>query len=64
MRISHPLPFVTALIEALTIALLEPKPGSPGLSRTHRGWLGLCLRGMMVTKSVCWARFERASLGP
>ena len=63
MLISHPLPFVTAFIEALNIALLEHKPGSPGLSRTQRGWLGLCLMGIMVTNSVCWAQVERASLG-
>lgn len=63
MLISQPLPFVTAFIEALNTALLKHKPGSPGLSRTQRGWLGMCLMGIMVTNSVCWARFERASLG-
>jgi hypothetical protein len=29
----------------------------------QRSWLGLCLMGILVTNSVCWARFERASLG-
>jgi hypothetical protein len=29
----------------------------------QRSGLGLCLRGIGVTHSVCWARFERASLG-
>jgi len=63
MLISQPLPFVTAFIEAISTAIQDHKPGSPGLSRTQRGWLGICLMGIMVTNSVCWARFERASLG-
>ena len=63
MLISQPWPFVTAFMEALNTALREHKPGSPGLSRTQRGWLGRCLMGILVTNSVCWARFERASLG-
>ena len=63
MLISQPLPFVTAFIEAISTAIQDHKPGSPGLSRTQRWWLGICLMGIMVTNSVCWARFERASLG-
>ena len=63
MLISQPLPFVTAFIEAINIAIQDHQPGSPGLSRTQRWWLGICLMGIMVTNSVCWARFERASLG-
>lgn len=63
MLISQPLPFVTAFIDAINTAIQEHKPGAPGLSRTQRWWLGICLMGIMVTNSVCWARFERASLG-
>ena len=63
MLISQPLPFVTAFIDAIDTAIQEHKPGAPGLSRTQRWWLGICLMGIMVTNSVCWARLERASLG-
>ena len=54
---------MTAFIEAINTAIQDHQPGSPGLLRTPRGWLGICLRGIRVTHSVCWARFERASLG-
>jgi hypothetical protein len=61
--ISQPLPFVTTFIDAINAAIQEHRPGSRGLSRTQRWWLGICLMGIMVTNSVCWARFERATLG-
>ncbi len=41
----------------------EHKPGSPGLSRCQRWWLGICLMGIMMTNTVCWARIEQATLG-
>ena len=63
MLISEPLPFVTEFLEALDTALKGHKPSAPGLSRTQRGWLGFCLMGILITNSVCWAQFERASLG-
>lgn len=34
-----------------------------GLSRLQRHWLGFCLMGIILTNSVCWAAFERVSLG-
>ncbi|MGB5631860.1 MAG: transposase, partial [Waterburya sp.] len=34
-----------------------------GLTRLQRYWLGFCLMGIILTNSVCWARFERVSLG-
>jgi hypothetical protein len=61
--ISQPLPFVTTFIDAINAAIQEHRPGSRGLSRTQRWWLGICLMGIVVTNSVCWARFERATLG-
>jgi hypothetical protein len=33
------------------------------LSRTQKVGLGFCLTGMLLMNSVCWAKFERASLG-
>jgi hypothetical protein len=61
--ISQPLPFVKAFVEAIDEAIRAHHPFSPGLSTIQRSWLGLCLMGIWVTNSVCWARFERASLG-
>jgi hypothetical protein len=33
------------------------------MSSTQRAWLAFCLTAVLVTNSICWARFERASLG-
>lgn len=54
---------MVTFIDAINAAIQEHRPGSGGLSRTQRWWLGICLMGIMVTNSVCWARFERATLG-
>lgn len=57
-----PLAFVREYVEGLDRALRENGAGG-GLSAGQRRWLGFCLMGVLVTNSVCWARFERASLG-
>jgi hypothetical protein len=33
------------------------------MSATQRAWLAFCVTAVLVTHSMCWARFERASLG-
>ncbi len=62
MLISEPLPFITAFIDALNQALKAEQPNRR-LSRIQCGWLGFCLMGIVITNSVCWAKFERAGLG-
>jgi hypothetical protein len=62
MFITTPLPFVKALVDELN-KILEQEPSGHQLSRRQRGWLACCLTGMLVTHAVCWAKFERASLG-
>jgi hypothetical protein len=54
--------YVHEFINGLNAALEEHKPGS-SLTRTQTLWLGICLMGIVVTNSICWARFERASFG-
>ncbi len=63
MLISDPLPFVNEFLDGLDAALKTHNPLAPGLSKTQRGWLGFCLMGILITNTVCWAQFERASLG-
>ncbi len=63
MLISEPLPFVKVFIEALDEVLKVHAPGARGLSAIQRHWLGFCMMGILITNSVCWARFERASVG-
>ena len=62
MLLSTPLPFVEEFINELDKGLKTHQP-ELGLSRIQRGWLGFCLMAIIMTNSVCWARFERASLG-
>jgi hypothetical protein len=56
------LPFVNVFVEVINEALGKLAPGAI-LSWKQRKWLAFCLMGMMITNSVCWAKFERASLG-
>jgi hypothetical protein len=63
MIIGKPAPFVSAFIEAVNEAIRAQSP-SQGLSAMQRTWLAFCVTAVLVTNSICWARFERASLGP
>jgi len=62
MIIGKPLPFVRAFVDAIDAAIGEHSPGQ-GMSALQRAWLSFCLTAILVTNSICWARFERASLG-
>ena len=58
MLISEPLPFVNAYLEALDKALKGHDPRGRGLSAAQRRWLGFCVMAILITNSVCWAKFE------
>lgn len=58
---TEPLPFIKNYVEALDKGL--KKHTGKGLSLGQKLWLGFCLMGILVTNSVCWSRFERASFG-
>ena len=62
MFITTPLPFVQEFVDELHETLVKYQPGA-GLSRRQRLWLSFCLMGILVSNAVCWAKFERASLG-
>jgi hypothetical protein len=62
MLLDKPLPFIEDFINELNKGLKSYKPDG-GLNRIQRGWIGFCLMGIILTNSVCWARFERVSLG-
>jgi len=53
---------VSAFIDAVDEAIRAQSP-SHGLSAIQRTWLAFCVTAVLVTNSICWARFERASLG-
>src|SRR5262245_20362113 len=62
MVIGKPLPFVRAFVEAVDQVMATHCPGQC-LSTLQRAWLALCGTAILVTNSICWARFARASLG-
>jgi hypothetical protein len=62
MILGKPAPFVSAFVDAVDEAIREHHP-SHGLSAMQRTWLAFCITAVLVTNSICWARFERASLG-
>ena len=62
MIIGKPAPFVRAFVAAVDEAIRAHQP-SCGMSAIQRAWLAFCVTAVLVTNSMCWARFERASLG-
>src|SRR5262249_38376164 len=62
MIIGKPAPFVNAFIDAVD-ETIRAHSAPHGMSALQRAWLAFCVTAVLVTNSVCWARFERASLG-
>ena len=62
MVIGKPAPFVRAFVDAVDAAIRTHQPHH-AMSVTQRTWLAFCITAVLVTNSMCWARFERASLG-
>jgi hypothetical protein len=56
----QPLQFITAYLQELEKALKE-QGNAYRLSSLQRLWLGFCLMGILLTNSICWAKFERMS---
>jgi len=59
---SEPASFIKTFVADLDAALGKLKPKAK-LTQLQKIWLGFCLTGMLLTNTVCWAKFERASLG-
>src|SRR4030095_8807098 len=62
MIMGKPASFVSAFIDAVDDAIRAPQPHH-GMSAMLRAWLAFCVPVVVVTNSICWARFARASLG-
>ena len=62
MVLGTPAPFVRAFVDAVDEAIRAHSPRD-GMSTMQRAWLAFCVTAVLVTNSICWARFERASLG-
>ena len=62
MFINEPAPFINEFVEELDESLGKVEPKAR-LTNLQKKWIAFCLLAIVVTNSVCWARFERASLG-
>ena len=62
INVEKPLPFIKEYIDNLNHAIEKHQPGCR-LTFGQKTWLSFCLMGIIVTNSVCWAKFSRASLG-
>jgi len=62
MLFHKPLPFVEAFVSELNDAISKCRPGCE-LSSIQKWWLSFCITAIIVSNGICWAQFERASLG-
>lgn len=57
----EPLPFIKQYINHLDDSLKQENVAH-ALTFAQKLWLGFCLMGILMTNSICWAKFERLSL--
>ena len=62
MLIAEPLPFIKDYVQELNTAIKAHCP-EKNLSQIQQYWLSFCIMAIIVTNSVCWARFQKASIG-
>ncbi len=62
MFISEPLPFVESFIEEIDRAIKKCDQNLK-LTRIQKTWLSFCIIAIYLTRTVCWAKYERACLG-
>ena len=62
MFIAEPLEFVANYIESIDYALNE-YDSTLKLTKIQKSWLSFCIMCIFITRTVCWAKFERACIG-
>lgn len=62
MIITDSAPFIKNYIDDLNDRLKQYQPGAE-LTAIQMSWLSFCLTGILMVNAVCWAKFERASIG-
>nr|WP_256969530.1 DUF475 domain-containing protein [Crenothrix polyspora] len=59
---SEPAQFIKVYVTDLGAVLGKLKSNAK-LTEIQSNWLGMCLTGILLTNSLCWAKFQRACLG-
>jgi hypothetical protein len=62
MFIYDPLPFVKNYIEEIDVAIKKYDKNSK-FTRIQKSWLAFCIMAIFITRTLCWAKFERSCLG-
>ena len=62
MIIGESLPFITDYVATLNEAIKTHSPDNV-LTRIQKYWLSFVILGLLITNTLCWARFERFSCG-
>lgn len=62
MLVKEPLDFAKEFIKSVNQCIEKENPGRR-LSRHQQWWLAFCITCVVLTNSMCWAHFERISLG-
>ena len=62
MIITDSASFIKNYIDDLNDRLKQYQPGAE-LTAIQMSWLSFCLTGILMVNAVCWAKFERASIG-
>lgn len=56
------LPFIKDYIDLLSTSL-RAADSTYRLTKIQESWLSFCLTGILLTNTICWAKYERASFG-
>ena len=62
MIINDGLPFIKEYVHSLNTAIKDHSPNC-SMSKIQCYWLSFVILGLLVTNTLCWARFERFGLG-
>jgi hypothetical protein len=62
MLINKPLSFAENYIDSINMAIQAFCPERE-LTRLQKYWLAFCITSILITNSVCWARFQRVGMG-
>lgn len=62
MLLKEPLAFAVEFIKSINQCIESEYPGKR-ISRIQCYWLAFCISAIIITNSVCWARFEKISIG-
>jgi len=62
MLIKKPLMFTENYVESINAGIQVLCPDRR-LTRLQKYWLAFCITAILVTNSVCWARFQRVGMG-